>query len=87
MVLNLFSREVIGWRTKPRMYSGLAINALLMPVLRRNPILEVIIHSEQNSQFSSSDRQNFLNANNMISSMGWRGNYHDTAITETYFQL
>jgi len=46
-----------------------------------------MIHSNQGSQFSSSDWQSFLKANNLISSMSRRGNCHDNAVAESFFQL
>ena len=72
-VLDLFSRQVIGWSMKPRMSSDLAIDAMLIAVWRRKPQQQVMIHSDQVSQFSSSDWQSFLKANNVISSMSRRG--------------
>jgi putative transposase len=59
VVLDLFSRQVIGWSMKPRMCSDLAIDAMLMAVWRRKPQQQVMIHSDQGSQFSSSDWQSF----------------------------
>ena len=50
VVLDLFSRQVIGWSMKPQMTSDLAIDALLMAVWRRKPKQEVMIHSDQGSQ-------------------------------------
>ncbi|WP_308726195.1 DDE-type integrase/transposase/recombinase, partial [Metapseudomonas otitidis] len=47
VVLDLFSRQVIGWSMKPQMTSDLAIDALLMAVWRRKPKQEVMIHSDQ----------------------------------------
>ncbi|MDH0023977.1 IS3 family transposase [Pseudomonas monteilii] len=87
VVLDLFSRQVIGWSMKPRMCSDLAIDAMLMAVWRRKPQQQVMIHSDQGSQFSSSDWQSFLKANNVISSMSRRGNCHDNAVAESFFQL
>ncbi|WP_372239214.1 IS3 family transposase [Pseudomonas sp. DE0157] len=87
VVLDLFSRQVIGWSMKPRMCSDLAIDAMLMAVWRRKPQQQVMIHSDQGSQFSSSDRQSFLKANNVISSMSRWGNCHDNAVAESFFQL
>ncbi|WP_312352181.1 IS3 family transposase [Pseudomonas sp.] len=83
VVLDLFSRQVIGWSMKPRMCS----DAMLMAVWRRKPQQQVMIHSDQGSQFSSSDWQSFLKANNVISSMSRRGNCHDNAVAESFFQL
>ncbi|WP_457468714.1 IS3 family transposase [Pseudomonas sp. TE21394] len=87
VVLDLFSRQVIGWSMKPRMCSDLAIDAMLMAVWRRKPQQQVMIHTDQGSQFSSSDWQSFLKANNVISSMSRRGNCHDNAVAESFFQL
>ena len=67
------------------MCSDLAIDALLMAVWRRKLRQEVMIHSDQGSQFSSSDWQSFLKANNLISSMSRRGNCHDNAVAESFF--
>ncbi|MDA7089327.1 DDE-type integrase/transposase/recombinase, partial [Pseudomonas sp. SA3-5] len=53
VVLDLFSRQVIGWSMKPQMTSDLAIDALLMAVWRRKPKQEVMIHSDQGSQCCS----------------------------------
>src|SRR6218665_751442 len=87
VVLDLFSRQVVGWSMKPRMSSDLAIDALLMAVWRRKSKQEVMIHSDQGSQFSSSDWQSFLKANNLVGSMSRRGNCHDNAVAESFFQL
>ncbi len=50
VVLDLFSRQVIGWSMKPRMCSDLAIDAMLMAVWRRKPQQQVMIHSRQSVQ-------------------------------------
>ena len=72
---------------KPQMTSDLAIDALLMAIWRRKPRQEVMINSDQGSQYSSSDWQSFLRANNLIGSMSRRGNCHDNAVAESFFQL
>lgn len=53
VVLDLFSRQVIGWSVKPRMCSDLVIDAMLMAAWRRKPQQQVMIHSDQGSWFSS----------------------------------
>lgn len=87
VVLDLFSRQVVGWSMKSQMTSDLAIDALLMAVWRRKPKHEVMIHSDQGSQYSSSDWRSFLKANNLVASMSRRGNCHDNAVAESFFQL
>ena len=87
VVLDLFSRQVIGWSMQQRIDRELAINALLMAVWRRQPKDAVIVHSDQGSQFSSYDWQDFLKAHNLVGSMSRRGNCHDNAVAESFFQL
>ncbi|NMY55242.1 MULTISPECIES: IS3 family transposase [Pseudomonas] len=87
VVLDLFSRQVVGWSMKPQMTSDLANDALLMAVWRRKPKQEVMVHSDQGSQYSSSDWRSFLKANNLVASMSRRGNCHDNAVAESFFQL
>lgn len=87
VVLDLFSRQVVGWSMHSRMDRELAISALLMAVWRRQPRQPVIIHSDQGSQFSSHDWQAFLKANNLVASMSRRGNCYDNAVAESFFQL
>ncbi len=87
VVLDLFSRQVVGWSMKSQMTSDLALDALLMAVWRRKPKKEVMVHSDQGSQYSSSDWRSFLKANNLVASMSRRGNCHDNAVAESFFQL
>ena len=87
VVLDLFSRQVIGWSMQPRMESELAINVLLMAVWRRQPEQQVIIHSDQGSQFNSYEWQDFLKAHNLCASQSRRGNCYDNAVAESFFQL
>ena len=87
VVLDLFSRQVIGWSMRSRIDGELAINALLMAVWRRNPSAPVIVHSDQGSQYSSHDWQAFLKAHNLVASMSRRGNCYDNAVAESFFQL
>lgn len=87
VVIDLFSRQVIGWSMQPRMDRELALNALLMAVWRRQPQDIVTVHSDQGSQFSSHDWQAFLKMHNLMGSMSRRGNCHDNAVAESFFQL
>lgn len=86
-VIDLFSRQVVGWSMHSRMDKELAISALLMAVWRRKPKETVLVHSDQGSQFSSYDWQDFLKAHNLEQSMSRRGNCHDNAVVESFFQL
>ena len=58
-----------------------------MAVSRRQPKDAVVVHSDQGSQFSSHDWQDFLKSHNLVASMSRRGNCHDNAVAESFFQL
>ncbi len=85
VVIDLFARNVVGWSMKPTLSRELALDALMMAVWRRKPDGEVIVHSDQGSQYGSDDRQRFCRANNLAPSMSRRGNYWDNAVAESFF--
>lgn len=87
VVIDLFSRLVIGWSMKSRITTDLALDALLMALWRRNPKNKVLIHSDQGSQYTSHEWQTFLKHHNLESSMSRRSNCHDNAVAESFFQL
>ena len=70
-----------------RITKDIVLNALLMAVWRRNPKQQVTVHSDQGSQYTSHDWQAFLKANGLEGSMSRRGNCHDNAVAESFFQL
>lgn len=87
VVIDLFSRRVVGWSMQSRMTTDLALQALLMAVWRRKPRNKVTIHSDQGSQFTSREWQSFLRQHNLDASMSRRGNCYDNAVAESFFQL
>ena len=87
VVIDLFSRAVIGWSMQSRIDRELVISALLMAIWRRQPEGKVLLHSDQGCQFTSHDWQDFLEANNFTVSMSRRGNCYDNAVVESFFQL
>ena len=87
VIIDLYSRRVIGWSMQSRMQMDLVLSALLMAVWRRKPTSKVIIHSDQGSQFTSYEWQKFLKAHNLEASMSRRGNCYDNAVAESFFQL
>jgi len=87
VVIDLFSRQVVGWSMQPKIHADLVLNALLMAVWRRKPKKEVLVHSDQGTQYTSSDWQTFLKEHNLICSMSRRGNCYDNAVAESFFQL
>lgn len=87
VVMDLFSRRIVGWSMQSRITKELALDALLMAVWRRKPKHKVLVHSDQGSQYTSEDWDVFLKSNNLESSMSRRGNCHDNAVAESFFQL
>ncbi|WP_370451550.1 DDE-type integrase/transposase/recombinase [Buttiauxella sp. B2] len=63
--MDLFSRKVIGWSMQPRMTKDIVLNALLMAVWRRNPQKQVLVHSDQGSQYTSHEWQSFLKSHGL----------------------
>jgi len=84
-VLDLFSRKIVGWSMDKNMDRHLVMNALLMAVWRRQPTKPVLVHSDQGSQYGSSDYLAFMKDNNLEPSMSRRGNCHDNAVAESFF--
>ncbi len=87
VVVDLFSRQVVGWSMDSRMSKDLVLQALLAAVWRRKPKQTVMVHSDQGSQFTSYEWAAFLVAHNLQPSMSRRGNCHDNAVAESFFQL
>tara|TARA_R110001583_G_scaffold193987_1_gene363833 strand:+ start:771 stop:1214 length:444 start_codon:yes stop_codon:yes gene_type:complete len=74
VVIDLFSRQVVGWSMKSRMTTELVLDTLLSAVWRRKPQGSVMVHSDQGSQFSSGYWQSFLKANHWVGSMSRSAN-------------
>lgn len=70
-----------------RITKELALDALLMAVWRRKPAGKVLVHSDQGSQYTSHDWSEFLSDHGLEGSMSRRGNCHDNAVAESFFQL
>ena len=87
VVLDLFSRSVIGWSMSDRINTDLALNALTMACWRRRDHAGVMVHSDQGCQYTSYDWRSMLKANGLKASMSRRGNCHDNACAESFFGL
>ena len=85
VVVDLYSRKVVGWSMKPTLAKEVVLDALLMAVWRRKPITRVLVHSDQGSQYSSEDWLRFCQINNLDLSMSRRGNCWDNAVAESFF--
>jgi putative transposase len=87
VVIDLYSRRVVGWAMQSRQTTDLVLQALLMAVWRRKPNNRVLIHSDQGCQFTSMEWAGFMKAHNLEHSMSRRGNCHDNAVAESFFNL
>ncbi len=87
VVIDLYSRRVVGWSMQPRMQMDLVLSALLMAVWRRKPKYRVIVHSDQGSQFTGHEWTAFFTKHNLEMSMSRKGNCYDNAVAESFFQL
>ena len=81
VVVDLYSRQVVGWSMRSRMHSDLVLKALLMAVWRRKPEPGLLIHSDQGSQYTGHEWQSFIKAHKLVCSMSRRGNCHDNAVS------
>jgi putative transposase len=87
VVIDLYSRKIIGWSMDSRMVKELVLDALLMAVWRRKPESRVTVHSDQGSQYTSYEWQESAEEHGLAGSMSRRGNCHDNAVAESFFQL
>ncbi len=85
VVLDLFSRKVVGWAMDASMERGLVIRALQMALLARKPEKGLLHHSDRGSQYASNDYQKLLSDNGMDCFMSRKGNCYDNACMESFF--
>jgi putative transposase len=85
VVIDLYSRAVVGWSMKSTMATELVLDALMMAVWRRRPKTPVMIHSDQGSQFGSDEFNRWCKDNQLVPSMSRRGNCWDNAVAESFF--
>ena len=85
VVLDLFSRRVIGWAMSQKMDTALVETALRMALLGRRPPAGLLHHSDQGSQYTSVAYRNYLTAALAQLSMSGVGNCYDNAVIESFF--
>lgn len=85
VVLDLFSRRVVGWSMSAQMTSQLVTDAMLMAIWRRGPLQALLSHSDQGSQYTSEQFQRLLSAHGVTCSMSRSGNCWDNAAMESFF--
>jgi len=85
VILDLFSRRVVGWGMSEQITRKLALDALDMALSRRQPPRGLIHHSDRGSQYASGDYRRKLAANKIVCSMSRRGDCWDNAVAESFF--
>jgi putative transposase len=85
VVIDLYSRAVIGWSIQPTMSRELVCDALKMALWRRGFPRGVLFHSDRGSQYCSHDYQKLLKGYGIICSMSRKGNCWDNAVAESFF--
>lgn len=87
VVMDLYSRRIVGWQMSDRMKQDLALNALHMAIVLRAPKAAGLIHhSDRGSQYCSSRYQMMLKQHGIIASMSGKGNCYDNAVVEAFFK-
>ena len=79
IVLDLFSRRIVGWSLSDRMKRGLAMDALQRAIALRQPPRGLIHHSDRGSQYCSADYRRLVRDHGFVASMSGRGNCYDNA--------
>lgn len=87
VVIDLYSRTIVGWSMAERMTRQLVMAALTLAVKRRNPPRGVLHHSDRGAQYASEDYQVLLAKHGMICSMSRTGNCWDNAPVESFFGI
>jgi len=85
VVLDLYSRAVIGWALEARLTGDLARQALTMAIRHRTPKAGLLHHSDRGSQYAATAYQQLLTTHGMTGSMSRRGNCWDNACVESFF--
>jgi putative transposase len=85
VVLDLFSRRVVGWAMRPTLHNDIALSALTMAVGQRLPKPGLLQHTDRGSQYTSEEYQRALREHGIRCSLSGRGNCWDNAVVESFF--
>jgi transposase InsO family protein len=86
IVLDLFSRRIVGWAVSDRLKKDLALSALQRALVLRQPKAGILHHSDRGSQYCSYNYRRMLDGHGFIASMSGKGNCYDNAMVETVFK-
>ena len=85
VVIDLFSRKIVGWSMGSRMKAQLVCDALNMAVWQRKPKAGLVVHSDRGSQYASKIYRTLLKQHKFVGSMSRLGNCWDNAVAESFF--
>jgi len=85
VILDLFSRRIVGWAMSNRLGQELVLNAFQQALWRRRPGHGIIFHSDQGVQYACTAFRNLLKEYKFIQSMSGKGNCYDNAVVESFF--
>ena len=85
VMLDLYSRRVLGWAMGPNLDAQLMLDALQMAIDRRRPKPGLIVHSDRGAQYASADYRQLLGKYGLIASMSRKGNCYDNAFVESFW--
>ena len=86
VILDLFSRKIVGWQTSMSLEHGFIITALDLAIMRRIPPKGLIFHSDRGVQYACHKFTNILLENGFLQSMSAKGNCYDNAVAESFFK-
>lgn len=85
VVIDLFSRKVVGWSMSSRLKANVVCDALRMAIWQRRPPNGLIVHSDRGSQYASKNYRRLLKAHGFVGSMSRKGDCWDNAVVESFF--
>lgn len=85
VVIDLFSRQVVGWAMADHMKAELVNDALLMAIWKRKPSKGLLWHTDRGSQYASDSHREILKLHGIKQSMSRKGNCWDNAVSESFF--
>jgi putative transposase len=85
VVLDLYSRKIVGWAMAPNMPAELVCTALQIAIAQRRPPAGLIVHSDRGSQYASHEYRDLLAHHGFQGSMSRKGNCWDNAVMERFF--
>ena len=85
VLIDLYSRKVVGWSMSPSLERKLCLDALEMAIRNRRPKPGLVHHTDRGCQYTSQDYQRVLEEHGMVCSMSRKGNCWDNAVAESFF--